>query len=435
MKQGNDLNEQHEAHDPAETIRVTCPGCAHQFPLGEAVLGGVRADLSRELQGGVAKREAQVILEQKELQAQKAGLKQEKTDMDERVLARVDAQLEKQTKAIQARAEKKAAKAAATQHEVTIRDLEQERDEKAKALKTAREEQLKLLQEKRALKETQDNFEIEKQKQIDTELEKQRKHLSSQLDEENRLKMADQEKKLADVTKQLKEAQRKAEQGSMQTQGEVGELDVEVRLQQAFPTDEIEAVPTGTRGADLSQRVRDRKGANYGSILLEVKRTKKWQDEWTAKLNNDMRGARADVGVIITETLPKGIDSFGEKDGVWVCDYSSALALIYVLRVGMKEVTLAKGLREGAKEKAELLYEYLTGNEFSQRVRTVVDAFKSMRVDLDKEKAYMITKWNKREKQIGLVIDNMAGILGDVDALSGGDLEVVPLLDDGREAE
>ncbi|MDP3849633.1 MAG: DUF2130 domain-containing protein [Luteolibacter sp.] len=302
---------------------------------------------------------------------------------------------------------------------LTLKALEQERDEKTIALKKAQQDQLDLLAEKRKLLEDKDQLVIDNQKKLDEEREKLREDLQKQADDTSRLKIAEKEKVISDLNTRLQEAQRKAAQGSMQTQGEVLEQDFEQRLRQAFPIDQIEPVSTGTRGADIAQEVVSRTGQRCGIILIETKRTKAWQDAWTSKLRGDMRTARADIGLIVTETLPKDIDRFGMKDGVWITDYASALPLVHSLRVTLQEVTIAKGHREGAKEKMELLYEYLTGNEFRHRVQLVIEAFRSMKTELDKERTYLTTKWNKREKQINLVIESMAGMVGDVQALSG----------------
>ncbi|MCG8601065.1 MAG: DUF2130 domain-containing protein, partial [Verrucomicrobiales bacterium] len=186
------------------------------------------------------------------------------------------------------------------------------------------------------------------------------------------------------------------------------------------PLDQIEPISTGTRGADISQEVISRTGRSCGILLVETKRTKAWQDAWTAKLRGDMQSARAYIGLIVTESLPKDVDRFGMKDGVWVTDFGSAVPLVHALRATLQEVAIAKGHREGAKEKMEMLYEYLTGNEFRQRVQFVIEAFRSMKIELDKERSYLTTKWNKREKQINLVVENMSGMVGDVQALAGG---------------
>ena len=364
-----------------------------------------------------------VIDGQKALEAEREKIRQE-----------LQQQVEEATRVKMAEREA-ALKKANEDQALNLKALEQERDEKVAALKKSQEEQLALLAEKRKLQEAKDQLVIENQKKLDEERDKLREDIQKQADEANRLKIAEKEKVISDLNAKLQEAQRKAAQGSMQTQGEVLEQDFEQRLRQAFPVDQIEPVSTGVRGADIAQQVVSRTGQACGCILIETKRTKGWQDAWTAKLRGDMRTARADIGLIVTETLPKGIDRFGMKDGVWVTDFASALPLVHSLRVTLQEVTIAKGHREGAKEKMELLYDYLTGNEFRQRVQLVIEAFRAMKSDLDKERTYLVTKWNKREKQINLVIESMAGMVGDVQALSGGAIKSVPLLEDAEDED
>jgi hypothetical protein len=214
----------------------------------------------------------------------------------------------------------------------------------------------------------------------------------------------------------------------MQVQGEVLEEDFEEKLRRAFPHDRITPVSVGARGADVAQEVISRTGQSCGVILFENKRTKAWQDAWIAKLLADVRAARAEIGVIVTETLPKDVACFGLKEGVWVTDFASAIPLAHALRTTLHEVMLAKGIREGAKEKMEMLYDYLTGNEFRQRVQFMVEAFRAMRTDLDKERAYFTKSMNKREKHINLVIETMSGMVGDVQALSGGAVQEIAAL-------
>jgi hypothetical protein len=132
--------------------------------------------------------------------------------------------------------------------------------------------------------------------------------------------------------------------------------------------------------------------------------------------------------MIVSQVLPDGIEHFGQVDGVWVADYASVIPLAHALRGTLHEVMLAKGHQEGAKEKQVLLYEYLTGNDFRQRVCAVIEAFTSMKEDLDKEKRALNKYWSKRDKQLGLVMENMSGMFGDVQALSGGAIEsIAPL--------
>jgi len=270
---------------------------------------------------------------------------------------------------------------------------------------------------------------LEVERKLNAEREQLRESVLKQADEASRLKFAEKEKQLSDLKNQLQEAQRKAEQGSMQAQGDILEVDFEQQLKQAFPIDKVEPVSTGVRGADVTQEVISNTGRPCGKIIYETKRTKNWSNDWPTKLKGDLREARADIAMIVTQALPPEIDRFGQKDGVWIADYASAIPLAHALRSTLHEVMLVKGHQQGAKDKQALLYDYLTGNDFRQRVQAVIEAFTSMREDLEKEKRALTKYWSKRDKQLGLVMDNMSGMFGDVQALSGGAIEDIASLE------
>ncbi len=208
------------------------------------------------------------------------------------------------------------------------------------------------------------------------------------------------------------------------------EFDFEQRLRTAFPCDQIIGGFQGhSQVATFVHEVMSKTGKPCGKILYETKRTKNWSDGWIAKLKEDMRKVGAAIGVIVTETMPAGAEGFCERDTIWVTDIKSAIPLAHVLRCILQEVALAQGYRDGAKEKMELLYNYLTGTEFRQRASAIIEAFLSMRNDLEKERAAVTRTWCKREKQINGVIENMAGMIGDVQGISGNALQDIPVLE------
>ena len=413
-------------------IGVKCPACGEQFSLDEAVLGGVREDLARELGAGLQQREREIASQQETLRKQDVALKRERMQLGETVETMVDKRTREQLQTLRAQAEKKAAE----DQKAAFNALEEEVAKKSAALKQAKDDELKLRREKVELQEAKDDLALEVQRTLDAERESLRRTLQAKADEENRLKLAEKEKLITDLQDKLKDAQRRAEQGSQQAQGEILEVDFEEQLRRAFPLDLINEVSKGVRGADLSQEVVNRTGRGCGVILYENKRTRAWSDAWCAKLKEDMREARAEIGVIVTEALPKNVTCFGEREGVWVTDVASALPLAHVLRTALVELATARGHREGAKEKMELLYNYLTGAEFRQRVQAVTEAFITMRADLERERRALTKYWSKREKHINAVIENMAGMVGDVQALSGNALQALPVfeLDDEEEA-
>lgn len=412
-----------------ESITVKCPECGHQFPLSEGVLSSVRESMSHELQGEIQRREKQLAESKQALAAEQSKIRQQQEELNEKVQQLVDQQLSKKEAEIREKEEKRAVKKANEAAESKLKELTEDLESKSAALKRAQEAELVLQRERRKLTEEKEAMALEIERKLNAERDQIRNAVKKQADEESRLKFAEKEKQLSDLKTQLQEAQRKAEQGSMQAQGDILEVDFEQQLKQTFPIDKVEPVSTGVCGADVVQEVISNTGRPCGKIIYETKRTKNWNNDWTAKLKGDLREARADLAMIVTQALPPEIDHFGQKDGVWVADYASAIPLAHALRSTLHEVMLVKGHQQGAKEKQELLYDYLTGNDFRQRVQAVIEAFSSMREDLEKEKRALTKYWNKRDKQLGIVMDNMSGMFGDVQALSGGAIESIDSLE------
>lgn len=406
-------------------IAVRCPSCTQEFPLSDAVMGSVRDGVEKELRADVERREKSLAEKLRALAEQQAAVAKQATEQQERVELQVKQQVAKATEEIKVKAARQATEA----QETKVKALQEELSDKAAALRKAQEQELELRREKRLLEEAKEALKLEVQRTLDAERGKLKEQERAAANEENRLKIAEKEKVITDLMVKLEEAQRKAAQGSQQTQGEVLELDFEQQLRQAFPIDAINEISKGVRGADVLQEVRSNIGRSCGLILYELKRTQNWSDGWIAKLKGDMREAKAEIGVIVTEVLPKGIARFGQQEEVFVCDIASAIPLAHALRRMVQELAIARGHQVGAQEKMQLLYAYLTGVEFRQRVSAVIEAFALMRADLEKERRGMTRFWAKREKHINAVVENMAGMIGDVQAISGNALQDIPALE------
>ena len=226
------------------------------------------------------------------------------------------------------------------------------------------------------------------------------------------------------------------EQGSQQTQGEVLELELEALLKREFPFDDIEPVSKGVRGGDILQMVKTQSGRVCGKILWEIKRTKAWSDSWIQKLKDDQRDAKAGLAVLVSEALPQGFHHFRQMDGgVWVSDVPSVVSLAIALRVVLVQVASAREFEIGKKEKMELVYTYLTGPEFKNRVSAIVEAFRAMHEDLESEKRAMQRIWERRTKQIEKVISNTSGMYGDLEGLAGNALPSIKILELPGDAE
>ena len=203
------------------------------------------------------------------------------------------------------------------------------------------------------------------------------------------------------------------------------ELEVENLLRTKFPRDTIEPVPKGEYGGDVIQRVIGPLGQTCGTILWESKRTKNWSDGWLTKLREDQRAAKAELAVIVSQALPKEVQTFDMIDGVWVTHPRAMLPVAVALRHTLIEVTCARQATEGQQTKMDMIYQYLTGPRFRQRVQAIVEAFSSMQEDLDKEKKAILKQWAKREEQIARVMQATVGMYGDLQGIAGKTLKEI----------
>lgn len=228
---------------------------------------------------------------------------------------------------------------------------------------------------------------------------------------------------------------RKAEQGSMQLQGEVQELALEEMLRNAFPFDLIEEVGKGVRGADCIQTIRNNFGQECGKIIYESKRTKDFSADWIEKLKADMRNQKAEVAVIVTQAMPKDMNSFGTRDGVWICTFSEVKALAHILRDGIIKVHQASKAHENKGDKIHLLYDYLTSTEFAEQWKAIREGFMSMKLSIQKERDAMEKLWKAREKQLEKILLNAAHIQGSVEGISGMEAVDLNLLENRQDEE
>ena len=311
-----------------------------------------------------------------------------------------------------------------------IKELKTSLEEKETRLSQMREEELKLRETKRKLEEREKDLELETQRKIDEERKKIEYETQKRADEQFRLKNMEKEKTISDLRKALDEAQRKANQGSQQTQGEILELDLENTLRNSFPNDQIEPVEKGIKGADIRQVVKSPRGTVCGIILWESKRTKAWTNEWLIKLKNDLRFEKADIPVIVSTVLPKEAENgFGLKDGVWIVSLSLVLPLAIMIRKNLLDVGYQRALSVNQGRKADLVYGFITGNEFRQQVESLVEVFKEMQDQLSREKIAFEKIWKSREGQIKRLISGTVNIYGGAQGLVGSSMPQIKGLD------
>lgn len=315
------------------------------------------------------------------------------------------------------RARKQASKDAEKKSAHELAALKEELDTQVKDLERARQTELALRKRERELKRDQQELELTVARQVDDERKRVVAETETRLAEQQRLKDAEKERQLADMRRQIEDLKRRADQGSQQLQGEAGEDELESILRATFPWDDIAPVPQGIRGADLHQTVVDARGSRCGAILWECKNAKNWSEGWIAKLKQDQRSLRADVAILVTASLPKGCTHFSIVDGVVVTNFACAGAVASLVRAQLLQLAHTRSAVVNKDQKLELLYQYLSGIQFRQRVEAVVEAFEKMRDDLEQERRAAERQWAKRVKQIESVTFNIAGMYGDLQGL------------------
>jgi hypothetical protein len=400
------------------STEVKCPSCGHAFPIEEVMAEEYKNNLRKQMQDFTKKKEDE--FQQKE----QDFLQKEK----QQALA-FEQKLASEKMEIKQQMEESLRKSIASDFENKLQMLENSNKEGEEKLKAARTKELEFLKREADLKNKEADLEIELQRKLQEErntiteqIRKQENDKSQLKDTEHQLKVKELEKQLDDQKKLADEMRRKAEQGSMQLQGEVQELILEELLKSTFPFDVINEVGKGIKGADCIQIVRNHSGQECGKIIYESKRTKDFGGDWIEKLKKDKISVGADVALIVTQSFPKGMDCFGEKDGVWICSFEEIKAVAYVLRDGIIKLYSASKSNENRGDKMHMLYDYLTSSEFGSQWNAISEGFMSMRMSIQTERTAMERMWKAREKQLEKVLLNAAHISGSVEGIAGQDV-------------
>jgi hypothetical protein len=377
---------------------IKCPGCNFEFALGEAEAEEYKKELRREMQAYKDKKDSEIKIRAQEYEKEKA--------------------------LIQIAAQKKIRE----EMQVQLNLLEEESRSKTMQLQELQKKELELMRERNSLEERTRNIELEiekrlleNKKQIETDVSQREKDLFD-------LRLKEKETQLESMKKTIEDLKRKSEQGSTQLQGEAQELVLEDKLREYFPYDSIVEVGKGVEGADCILIVRDSNGNECGKIIFESKRTKGWNNAWIEKLKNDMRTKQADIAILVTQVFPRGMDCFGEREGVWLCSFKELPGLASALRNAILRIAETRKAEENKGEKMQILYNYLTGVEFRQQIEAIVEGFISMKNSISKERIQMEKIWKEREKQLDKVLLNTAGMYGSVKGIAGSSVQNIPLL-------
>lgn len=384
---------------------IKCPSCGNTFALGEAEAEEYKKELQQQMKEYVKKKDEEFKRKAEDFERQKT--------------------------LIEAAAHQKAADDLA----VKLRAMEEEARAKTLQLQELQKKELDFMREKTELEQRARNIDIEIEKRL---LEDRKKIEQETMARENQLfdlKMKEKELQLESMKKTIEELKRKSEQGLSQQQGEAQEILLEQLLTEHFPFDSIEEVGKGVEGADCMQIVRNFAGKECGKIIYESKRTKGWSSNWVEKLKNDMRNRQADLAILVTQAFPKGMDCFGERDGIWICSFKEVVGLATALRNAIIRIAESKRSEENKGEKMQMLYNYMTGLEFRQQVEAIVEGFMSMKLSITKERVQMEKLWKEREKQLEKVLINTSGMYGSIKGIAGASVEEIPLLEAAQDTD
>jgi hypothetical protein len=414
---------------------IICPNCKTEIKLTESLAAPLLAATKLDFEKRLAQKDIDIAKRESTLREQEEALTKAKDAIDDQVAEK----LKQERAKIIVEEAKKAKLVAANDIEQKTNEINElnvvlkQRDEK---LAEAQKAQADLIRKQRELDDAMREVELTVEKRIQEGLSVTREQARKEVEEQQKLKVAEKEQTILAMQKQIEELKRRAEQGSQQLQGEVQELELENLLRAKFPFDTIEPVPKGEFGGDALQRVVSASGQPSGTILWESKRTKNWSDGWLVKLREDQRTAKAEIAVLVSQVLPKEVESFDVVDGVWVTSPRAVLPVATVLRHTLLQVSMARQVSEGQQTKTEMVYQYLTGPRFRHRVEAIVEAFSSMQEDLNAEKKAMQRQWAKREIQLNNVLQSTAGLYGDLQGIAGKSLQEIeglslPALEDG----
>ena len=403
---------------------VFCPQCKSEIKLTESLAAPLLESVRRDYEQRLAQKDNEISKREKLLNQRAESIEKAKQNLDHEIEQKlrserariVSEEAQKAKLAIGSDLEQKAKE---------INDLQLLLQEQDKKLGEAQQVQAELLRKQRELDDAKRELDLTIEKRVQANLVAERDKAKKEAEEELKLKVMEKDQTITAMQKQIEELKRRAEQGSQQLQGEVQELQLESLLRAKFPRDTIHPIAKGDFGGDVLQRVIGPLNQICGTILWESKRTKNWSDGWLPKLRDDQRAAKADVAVILSQALPKDVDTFGFLDGVWVADPKVAVPVALSLRQSLIEISAARQASQGQQTKMEMVYGYLTGPRFRQRVQALVEAFSSMKEDLDREKKTIIRQWAKREEQIDRVMQATVGMYGDLQGIAGKTLQEI----------
>ncbi len=410
---------------------ILCPNCGESINVDELSYQKIEAEIKGSYDAKTEKQQRELEAQMRALKEQQQRLHEQQEGFDEKVRQDVTAKLRAEKAAL----EKKLKDQLNSENADLIQSLRNELDEKSKQVKDATKLQIELERIRREKDELGEKIKLETEREFSEKLKSETSRVQKKIEEEQHLRIKEKEKVIEDLQEKLEESSRKAKQGSMQLQGEIQELELESILRENFPNDEIEEIKKGQRGADTIQTVINPSGNICGRIYYESKRTKRFDFGWFQKLREDNLTVKADVLVLVTETMPEGEKGFFFREGVWVCDLWQVKALALLLRHSLVEIQKVRIIQQGKDTKMESLYNYLTGQEFIGQFSAIIEGFTGLQKGYNDEKLKMQKVWKEREKQLEKILTNAVEFYGSVKGIAGASIPDIKMLEDAEDAK
>ncbi len=428
---------------------ITCPSCNTIFDAGTVLEAELQKKLQAEMNDKLNAQYKKIEKEKEELQKKEEELEEKRKNANDLFREKMEAEKKKMVVSFEADKEKLSKdlqealrKSIAGDYENQLKMMQQANADNEEKLKTSRQKELEFLKKEKQLKDREEEMEIslhnkllQERTIIQAEIQKREQEKNEQREMQFKMQLQERDKLLEDNKRMLEEMKRKAEQGSMQLQGEGAELILEKLLRETYPYDQVEEIKKGQEGGDCILTVCNKNGGDCGKILFESKRAKAFGKDWISKLKTDMRNCGANVAILVTEVYPRDMTHFGEKDGVWICSFSEVSSVSFILRNGILQMYAAQKNQEGKADKMQLLYDFLTGIEFRGQVEAIAEGFLSMKTAITKERMSMEKIWKEREKQLDKVLINTMGMHGSIKGIAGASVADIALLGEGTETD
>jgi len=414
-----------------EANQIKCPECGNEIDVSEILSRRIEEDIKKKYNEQLAEERKKIEGQESQVKALRDELEKEKKNLDRNVAEQIENILKDEKIKLETSLKKKIL----DEHSEEIRALQTELGEKSEQVKELNKSKSEIERLKREKAELRDAIELESQEKLNKTLLEEKEKIQKLEEAKAFMKISERDQLIEQLNDKLKEAQRQAEQGSMQRQGEAQELVIEEWLRSRFALDTIEEIKKGASGADCLQTVNTTERQNCGTIYYESKRTKSFQPAWIEKFKADIRQKNANIGVLVTEAMPADMERMGQKDGIWICTFEEFKSLCVVLRETLVLLSNAVASQENKGEKMVMLYDFLTGNEFRLQIEAIVEGFTQMKIDLEKEKNAMKSIWSRREKQIEKVLLNTTHMYGSIRGIAGNAVRALPVLELGEGEE